>query len=159
MRSKLLFSACLVAALGLNIAPAAPVGTAFTYQGRLNEGANPASGLYDFSFAAFDAATLGTQSGSTVNLAAVPVTNGLFNVTLDFGTVFDGSARWLAISVKTNGGASYATLSPRQPLTPAPYAVFAPTAGSAASANTATMAGAAVLAKAELIGTYQKHRP
>ncbi|HEY5909899.1 MAG TPA: tail fiber domain-containing protein [Verrucomicrobiae bacterium] len=143
MRSKLLFSACLVSALGLNLALAAPVGTAFTYQGRLNEGANPASGLYDFSFAAFDAASAGTQSGSTVNLAAVPVSNGLFSVTLDFGSIFDGNARWLAISVKTNGGASYATLSPRQPLTASPYAVFAPTAGSAASANTATMASAA----------------
>jgi len=30
-------------------------GTAFTYQGRLNDGANPASGIYDLRFAIYDA--------------------------------------------------------------------------------------------------------
>jgi len=64
-------------------------------------------------------------------IPAVPVTNGLFVVTLDFGGVFSGDARWLAISVKTNLAASYTDLTPRQQLTPSPYAVFAPTAGNA----------------------------
>jgi hypothetical protein len=55
------------------------------------------------------------------------VTNGLFNVALDFGpAAFDGSARWLDIGVRTNGsGADYAALTPRQPITPTPYAIHA----------------------------------
>ena len=45
-------------------------GTAFTYQGRLNDGGSPASGSYDLTFALFDAATSGNQVGGTVtNLA------------------------------------------------------------------------------------------
>ena len=34
-------------------------GTAFTYQGRLNDGGNPANGSYDLRFALYDA--LGTK--------------------------------------------------------------------------------------------------
>jgi hypothetical protein len=55
------------------------------------------------------------------------VTNGLFTVQLDFGAgAFQGDARWLQIAVKCAGDASYTTLSPRQPLTPAPYALALP---------------------------------
>jgi hypothetical protein len=59
------------------------------------------------------------------------VTNGLFTVTLDFGpTAFDGNPRWLDIGVRANGtGADYATLAPRQPVTPTPYAIHARNAG------------------------------
>jgi hypothetical protein len=42
-------------------------GTAFTYQGRLSAGGNPASGVYDLSFALYDAA-----SGGTPPLSASP---------------------------------------------------------------------------------------
>ena len=58
---------------------------------------------------------------------ATVVSNGLFTVTLDFGSVpFDGSNRWLDIGVRTNGGGdSFATLNPRQPITSAPYAITA----------------------------------
>lgn len=118
---------------------AAPLGTAFTYQGRLADGANAATGLYDFGFSVWDSVgPAGTQIGATLTLAAVPVTNGTFTTTLDFGDgVFDGNARWLGVSVKTNGAASYSPLSPRQPLTASPYSLFAPSAGAAASATTA----------------------
>ena len=34
-------------------------GTAFTYRGRLNDDANPASGIYDLRFAIYDAVTNG----------------------------------------------------------------------------------------------------
>jgi hypothetical protein len=100
-------------------------GTAFTYQGRLSAGGNPASGVYDLSFALYDAASGGTQHGLTVSATAVGVTNGLFTVTLDFGNQFSGSALWLDISVRTNGAVNYTELSPRQPLTPTPYAITA----------------------------------
>jgi len=49
---------------------------------------------------------------------------------------FSGDARWLEIGVRTNGSAgAYATLSPRQPLTPSPYALYSPNAATAATAS------------------------
>jgi trimeric autotransporter adhesin len=64
------------------------------------------------------------------------VTNGLFTVTLDFGSgVFDGSARWLDIAVRTNGGTTFTALAPRQALTPTPYALHAADTAIAATAN------------------------
>ena len=116
---------------------AAPLGTAFTYQGRLNDGANPATGIYDLRFAICDSASGGSVWGVLTN-AATPVTNGLFTVTLDFGSgVFDGTARWLEIGVRTNGGGAFTSLSSRQALTPTPYAIQAVNATSAATATTA----------------------
>lgn len=102
-------------------------GTAFTYQGRLSSGTTSMTGLYDFRFAAYDAASSGSQIGSTVNATAVGVTNGLFTVTLDFGVnVFTGAARFLDLAAKTNGSAAaFVSMTPRQPLTPAPYAILA----------------------------------
>jgi len=46
---------------------------------------------------------------------------------LEFGPgIFSGPGRWLEIGVRTNGRAGdYAILNPRQPLTPAPYAITA----------------------------------
>src|SRR5690349_16533133 len=44
--------------------PLAPIGSGFTYQGRLTNGGNPASGPYDFVFTLFDAASAGNQISS-----------------------------------------------------------------------------------------------
>ena len=104
-------------------------GTAFTYQGRLNDGTNAANGRYDQRFALFDAVTGGNQVGAPLTNSATTVSNGLFTVQLDFGAgVFNANARWLEIGVRTNGNGAFTTLSPRQPVTPAPYAIFANTA-------------------------------
>ena len=116
-------------------------GTAFTYQGRLNDGANGANGTYNVRFAIYDALTVGTQQGSLFTNAATAVSNGLFTVTLDFGNQFPGAQRWLEIGVRTNGNGAFTTLAPRQPLTPTPYAVFAANAGSATTATSAGSAG------------------
>ncbi|MFO1487400.1 MAG: hypothetical protein U1F65_02880 [Verrucomicrobiota bacterium] len=105
-------------------------GTAFTYQGRLNDGANPASGSYDLRFALFDAASNGTQQGNPLTNSATAISNGLFSVSLDFGNQFAGANRWVEIAVRTNGAASFFLLAPRQALTPAPYAIYAASAGS-----------------------------
>ncbi len=104
----------------------APIGTNFTYQGQLKESGLLANGPYDFQFALYDAATGGSQVGSTLTRDDVGVTDGLFTVELDFGDVFDGEERWLEIAVRPgdNTGA-YTTLSPRQLLTAAPYALHA----------------------------------
>ena len=113
---------------------AAPLGTAFTYQGRLNDGASPASGVYDLRFAVYDADERGTQIGPAITNSSVMVADGLFTVLLDFGSVFDGDARWLEVSVRTNGGGRFTPLSPLQPLSPAPYALYAVSAATAAGA-------------------------
>lgn len=109
---------------------ATPMGTAFTYQGQLNDGGAPANGNYDFHFAIYDAPAGGTASSRVRTTSGTGVSNGMFTTTLDFGTdVFMGDARWLEIGVRTNGTGAFVILEPRQPLTPAPYALFAPNAG------------------------------
>src|SRR4051812_21366993 len=82
-------------------------GTGFTYQGRLDDGANPASGFYDLRFAIYDADTSGVQQGPTLTHPSIGVSNGLFTVTLDFGNQFPGANRWLELSVRTNGGGAF----------------------------------------------------
>ena len=114
---------------------ASALGTGFTYQGRLASGTNAATGLFDMRFALYDALSGGTQQGSTLTTNAVPVTNGYFAVTLDFGNWFAGSALWLDIGVKTNLAGSWTPLTPRQQLTPGPYALYSPNAGTATLAN------------------------
>jgi hypothetical protein len=109
-------------------------GTAFTYQGRLNDGANPATGIYDLRFTIYDSTNLpGVVIAGPLTNSATAVSNGLFTVTLDFGAgVFNGSARWLDIGARSNGTGGFTTLLPRQPLTPAPYAINSGTAGNLA---------------------------
>jgi hypothetical protein len=109
-------------------------GTAFTYQGRLIQSSAPATGLYDFQFTVRDASSGGSGVGVFPLTVTLPVTNGLFTVTLDPGAgVFTGPARWLDIAVRTNGVGGYTTLIPRQPITAAPYAVRAAGAAVASS--------------------------
>jgi hypothetical protein len=132
-------SGSLLALLALlhPFASAGPLGTAFTYQGRLSDGGSLATGSYDLKFYLYDANLGGNLVGTptSITLAPVPVSNGLFTVTLDFGSAtFGGEARWLEIAVRTNGSLSaHTTLAPRQPLTAAPYALFAPLAATATS--------------------------
>ena len=101
-------------------------GTAFTYQGRLNDGGSPASGTYNLKFSLFNTNTTGVAIAGPATNNAVSVTNGLFTVLMDFGPgVFTGASNWLEIAVETNGVSTFTTLSSRQQLTPTPYAIFA----------------------------------
>ncbi len=100
-------------------------GTTFTYQGRLNDGANAANGVYDFRFRLASDPLANNYVGGSFLTNAVPISNGLFTATLDFGSVFNGSNYWLEIAVRTNGASGYATLAPLQALTPTPYSLFA----------------------------------
>jgi hypothetical protein len=110
---------------GAAVAGAQPVGTAFTYQGRLTDAGNPANGSYDLQLALFDAASGGAQVGATLTRDDVVVTNGLFTISLDFGAVFAGSKRWLELGVRPGASTgAYTTLGGRQELTPGPNAVF-----------------------------------
>ena len=103
-------------------------GTAFTYQGRLDSSGTPASGSYDLRFTIYDASGGGGFVAGPLTNAPTSVSNGLFTVTLDFGNQFPGADRWLEIGARTNGGGAFATLSPRQKLTPTPYAIMASSA-------------------------------
>jgi trimeric autotransporter adhesin len=130
---SLMVLSCLVLGLG-NTQAAAPMGNGFTYQGRLSEGGAPATGRFDLLLELFGEPGGGTPLAPPVSTNNLAVSNGLFTVTLDFGPgVFVGQARWLQISVRTNGGTGYITLSARQALTPAPQALYAETCGSASN--------------------------
>jgi N-acetylneuraminic acid mutarotase len=107
--------------------------TSFTYQGRLFEGTNAATGLYDLRFTLHTANTGGNSFGTPVVTNAVPVTNGLFTAYLDFGAVFDGNPCWLEVAERTNGIGSFITLAPRQFITVVPQAAYAANAGKALS--------------------------
>ncbi|MGB2894855.1 MAG: hypothetical protein WBB65_01655, partial [Anaerolineales bacterium] len=106
---------------------APPLGSAFTYQGFLSVKGDPADGVYDFQFKLWDAASLGTQIGSTVELDDVLVSDGVFMVDIDVGgPAFDGNPRWLDIGVREGISITpYQPLIPRQLLMPAPYAHYA----------------------------------
>ncbi|HYW72454.1 MAG TPA: hypothetical protein VE961_15565, partial [Pyrinomonadaceae bacterium] len=98
--------------------------TAFTYQGRLTDGGNPANGNYDLQFSLFDDVSGGNQIGSTLSRTNTPVTAGVFRVQLDFGlTAFPGADRFLEISVKLPASSGFTTLAPRQPVSSTPYAI------------------------------------
>jgi hypothetical protein len=146
------FILALAFSLNAGRAFAAPFGTAFTYQGRLSTGANGSNGLYDYRFSLWDAAGSGaTLIGTTQEVDSVTVSNGLFTVNLDFGPgAFNGASRWLELGVRTNGAAAFGILSPRQNLTPAPYAIAASNLSGTLSAAQLT----GTLPAGLLAGTY-----
>src|SRR5260221_5973427 len=125
------FLLLLFSTLNPQLSTALAQGTAFTYQGRLNDGASPANGIYDLRFAIYDSTNSpGVVIAGPLTNAAAAASNGVFTVTLDFGAnIFTNTDRFLEIGVRTNGLGNFTTLSPRQKLTPAPYAIFAGNVG------------------------------
>jgi len=129
-------------------------GTAFTYQGRLNGASGPVTGSYALSFTLFNSSAGGSPFAGPVTNAPVNVTNGLFTTTVDFGNAFTGASNWLAVAVSTNGANNFVTLSPRQQLTPTPYAIYAESANAgsligiipAANLSVANLSGVALIA-------------
>jgi uncharacterized coiled-coil protein SlyX len=112
-------------------------GTGFTYQGRLNNSSGPANGSYDLKFTLFNTNVTGVAYAGPVTNSAVAVTNGLLTTAVDFGAgIFNGGTNWLEIAVRTNGSASFGTLTPRQQLTPTPYAITAESLASVVEYNT-----------------------
>ncbi|NIP56069.1 MAG: hypothetical protein GWN67_20635 [Phycisphaerae bacterium] len=105
------------------------IGTGFIYQGRLIDTDYPADDIYDFRFELYNDMTTGMQQGTTIYRDDVGVSDGYFTVSLDFGMdVIDSNALWLEIGVRpgdVNDPNLYTRLSPRQRITPTPYAVHA----------------------------------
>src|SRR5215471_12847838 len=114
--------------------------TIFNYQGSLQDPI--ANGNYDLQFTLWDALTGGTQQPQpiplTVSRPGVAVAGGAFTVQLDFGaTAWPGADRFLEISFRPVGNATFTTLSPRQPITSVPYAIRTLSATSADNLSTA----------------------
>jgi hypothetical protein len=114
------------------VANGAPVGEAFTYQGRLIDSNTPADGLYDLRFRLYDAPTGGNQLGAEIDVNDLDLMDGYFTVGLDFGNgLFDGNKRWLEIAVRpgdSNDPNDRVIVDPRQEIRPTPYASHAMTA-------------------------------
>ena len=103
---KTFFRSSLTDLLTMLVTPglASPLGTAFAYQRRLASDDSAAKGIYDLRFTIYDALTAGSVVGRALTNAATGVPNGLFAVTLDFGSV---------LGVRPNGGASdFISLAP-----------------------------------------------
>ncbi len=123
---------------------AAQGATAFTYQGQLQDGGTNANGAYTMVFKLYDSLSGGNQIGSAVTNSPT-LANGLFTVNLDFGAgAFDGTARWLDITI-ANGGTTQ-ELSPRVQVLPTPYALFSSVAATVTNGaiTTAQLAAGAV---------------
>jgi hypothetical protein len=111
---KLLISLLLLLTL---VAPAM-ADTTITYQGRLDQNGEPASGTFGASFRLFTSDMTGSQVGATL-ARTVLVSEGLFQADLDFGVQAYETPLWLEIAV--NG----MTLTPRQRIAAAPFALRA----------------------------------
>ena len=104
MKAKKIFAAAILLISIFPLANVRPQTSVFVYQGRLNDGGNPANGSYDMQFKLFDALGGGSQIGTTQTNASVTVTAGTFAVALDFGvSAFTGASRFLEVGVRPVG--------------------------------------------------------
>lgn len=154
MNRKIIFQWLLALLLGGAAFNSSAQGTAFFYQGRLNDGGSPANAIYDLRFAIYDASTNGNAISYPITNLATVVSGGLFTATLDFGPIFSGTNYWLAIGVRTNGSTgAFTLLWPRQALLPVPYAIFANSASNLlGTLSAAQLSG--TLPSAQISGTY-----
>jgi hypothetical protein len=134
----------LIVALAMFLVPiheAAAQITTFTYQGRLLSNGVALTGSYDMKLSLF-ANSSGGGSLASESIAAIPVSNGLFTVQPNFGAAgFPGADRWLEISVSPAGAGTFSLLSPRQQITPTPYAIQSLSAASASSLPWSALTG------------------
>ena len=110
----------------LRVEAQSPVGSGFTYQGRMFDASNaPVQGTCDLALRLYDHDSGGAQIGATVTITSVAMTDGYFDVAPDFGAAsFNGEARWLEVDAACPPGAG-ATTFPRQAINVVPYALYA----------------------------------
>lgn len=122
----------------------ANLGTAFTYQGILNDKGKPATGNYDLQFTLYDVHEGGSPLAGTspLTLVNVSVTQGLFKVQLDFGNIYSSLQLYLEIGVRPGGsGDAFTILTPRQTITPVPQSCYAIKADNAINAQSVPWSG------------------
>jgi len=102
------------------------VGSGFSYQGQLSDAGILSNEKYDFIFRAYATETGGLDMAEQ-SVLAVQLEDGLFNIpNLDLGdAIFTGDEVWLELSVSLADDGNFTTLSPRQRISAAPYAVQA----------------------------------
>jgi hypothetical protein len=143
MKRTLLIFAMLFAIL---VSAAHAQTTAFNFQGRLNDGNNPANGRYDLQFLLYDAVVGGNQVGPILLKSNQMLVNGVFSTSLDFGgAAFSGGDRFLEIQLRPTPVASitpnaFVILGARQQLLSVPYAVKSLNSTNATNATNATTA-------------------
>ena len=140
-------------------AMAVDLGSAFSYQGRLDEAGQPATGLFDLQFCLYEQLAGGGVLQCAPDQPDVPVEDGLFAVAVDFGdAAFAGQARYLELRVRAGASSgAYTTLSPRQLLRAVPEALRSRRAELATSAAHATTADSATLAATATTATNATH--
>ncbi len=137
-----LSSVCLLMA---GIPSAIAQGTAFTYQGKLNDNGAPATGRYDLQFELHANSTADSRVAGPIINPAVAVSNGMFTTSIDFGSMFNGADYYLQIGVRSNGlSSAFAPLNPRQCLSATPYALYAAKAGTASSVASDSVTGSSI---------------
>lgn len=117
-----------------------PMTTAISFQGQLKSGGVAATGAHDLDFSLWRHETSTNvidRIGVVICRDGITPVDGLFTVDLNFGaTPWNGDALWLEIRVRADATASncstptpaYTTLTPRLPVTAAPYALYSRTA-------------------------------
>jgi hypothetical protein len=101
-------------------------GTAFTYQGRLADGATAIETPVDLRFCLFDAPASGVQIGGPITYLNTAYDGGIVQRDLDFGPgSFDGNPRWLEVKLANPAGDALTTLTPRIQILPSPYGMYA----------------------------------
>jgi hypothetical protein len=116
--------------------------SAITYQGKLTDNGSPATGNYEMRFRLFDQAADGFEIGTPKIIPNIAAAGGTFTVKIEVGDwTFDQNDRYLEIAVRPQGNLNpFTLLTPRQPITLAPKAIFsnaAALAGHALSADSA----------------------
>src|SRR5688572_24213411 len=116
---------------------------AFTYQGRLTDGAIGASGTYQMEFTLFGSPSGSDQIGPTITDSAVSVRDGIFTVQLDFSPASPfatGADRWLEIAVRRpSDPPGFTTLTPRQQIRSSPFSIRSVSASEADSLSPACL--------------------
>lgn len=114
-----------------------PIGTAFTYQGRLEKNGAPVHGTADLRFSLWNNPTSTNTSnriGGPLTKSSVAVDNGVFTTSLDFGgATDDATGLWMDVEAASPPGSGFVAISPRQLVGATPQAVRAKVATAAES--------------------------